>query len=272
MENIETANDINLDAIDTYETNTNQESSVDFTLKIQLNDGFDEKIKEYLDKSGITDNVLTGEKAIFALQTLHEADELILKKSVSKNEMPKSSIRLEMLTSNGEKIELPKVEMGRYLFKNADLNKIINVSSSNVVENQISQETQEAFANIVKKDKNGKFKTKINLDNILENGVKGLESIADSIGDEHLSSFVKNFTTAYNILGYKQEKEKPLTKDDLDKSINEALSNKDKPQTKIPDDAIKAIKSEASREISKIKKTEPKEKTISKPTDIARGI
>ncbi|OCS32889.1 hypothetical protein GZ989_011290 (plasmid) [Campylobacter fetus] len=274
----------------------NNEAKVDFTLKIQLNDGFDDKVKEFLDKSGITNNVLAGEKAIFALQTLHEADELILKKSVARNEMPKSSIRLEMLTSNGEKIELPKVDMGRYLFKNADLNKIINVSSSKVVENQISQETQKAFADLMKKDSDGRFKTGINLDNILENGVKGLEGIADSIGDEHLSSFVKNFTTAYSVLGAKKEDSS------LDKDTNNSLSrdkekasetpaineqsvamketqkqeqsvDENKPKTsKIPDGAISAIKEQAGKEISKIKKTKTKEKTISKPTDIGRGM
>ena len=261
-----------------------QKSNVDFTIKISLNSDFDSEVKQFLDKSGITNNVLAGDKAIFALQTLHEADELILKKAINRNEMPKSSIRFEMLTSNGEKIDIPKVEMGRYLFKNADLNKIINVSSNKIVENQISEETQKAFSNLMKKDKDGKFKIGVDLDNVVENGVRSLEGIAESIGDEHVSSFVRNFAAAYGVIGRRanniQEniinKEKPKEKGQEakapEKEEEKATTTTIKEKPKIPGNAIKAIKDEFAKGIAKIPKSETKEKTITKSTSLGKGF
>jgi|GEM_PF-1522120 hypothetical protein len=261
-----------------------QKSNVDFTIKISLNSDFDSEVKQFLDKSGITNNVLAGDKAIFALQTLHEADELILKKAINRNEMPKSSIRFEMLTSNGEKIDIPKVEMGRYLFKNADLTKIINVSSNKIVENQISEETQKAFSNLMKKDKDGKFKIGVDLDNVVENGVRSLEGIAESIGDEHVSSFVRNFAAAYGVIGKRanniQEniinKEKPKEKGQEakapEKEEEKTTTTTTKEKPKIPENAIKAIKDEFAKGIVKIPKTETKEKTITKATSLGKGF
>lgn len=259
-----------------------QKSNVDFTIKISLNSDFDSEVKQFLDKSGITNNVLAGDKAIFALQTLHEADELILKKAINRNEMPKSSIRFEMLTSNGEKIDIPKVEMGRYLFKNADLNKIINVSSSKIVENQISEETQKAFSNLMKKDKDGKFKIGVDLDNVVENGVRSLEGIAESIGDEHVSSFVRNFAAAYGVVGKRSSiqeniinKEKPKEKGQETKAPDkeeEKITTTTKEKPKIPENAIKAIKDEFAKGIAKIPKAETKEKTITKSTSLGKGF
>ena len=172
--------------------------------------------------------------------------------------------------------------MGRYLFKNADLNKIINVSSSKIVENQISEETQKAFSNLMKKDKDGKFKIGVDLDNVVENGVRSLEGIAESIGDEHVSSFVRNFAAAYGVVGKRSSiqeniinKEKPKEKGQETKAPDkeeEKTTTTTKEKPKIPENAIKAIKDEFAKGIAKIPKAETKEKTITKSTSLGKGF
>lgn len=260
--------------------NNSEQLSDGFYIKITPSQNFDPEFKKLFDESSknkdFFNKIYKNDEAIALLQMIDKVDAQIKKKSFNKNELPKQFLNFEIQFPSGNQINFD-APLGRELFKDGDLDKLLQVSSQDLNVPHLNEDDKRIFSNALEKEKNGQYKTKVNpkaFERMFDNGLNGLAKTAESIGDENINAFVKGFANAYGF-------DRNLSQDSLFTKTNENNKNqtKEKPKEqtdvsyKISDKEKEIIKQDALKSYSVNVKTKPdKDKEISKPTTIGKSL
>lgn len=263
-----------------------------FMIKVSpIEEGFDKEIKKFCDEHNLFGKVWQGDEAKHFTRFMSETiDKQVWENAISQNKIPTSKVKLEVNFNSGESVNID-VPLGKRLFENADIQKLISVSQKELSVNQISDETARNWNELMRKNEKGEYVTKVNnhtLENMFNGGMEGLAKSAQSIGDEHLTAFVQGFASAYGFSKVAPTQEKVFDKnaekqpnlaekiDNLTQTVaNQSKENSQEKQSKksseITQDEMNAIKEETNKVGNEVlnKGKKPKDKNISKPTDIS---
>lgn len=256
-----------------------EENLEDFYIKITPGENFDENFKKFFDKTSKDKNffnkIYRKDEAGEILRIVQNLDNQIKENSINKGEFSKSTLEIEMQLSNGEAVNFT-APLGRNVFKSGKINDAIKISSKIADTPQISEENEKFLEDLLAKDKNDKYKTKLNpkaLGNMFNNGLEGLAKMSESIGDENVNAFVKGFASSYGFAKSNDENLFVKTKEKKQEQKNKTTKDKKDQSNEITKDEKKAIKNQLSEVVTKqVKNQTTKEKEISKPTSIGKSI
>ena len=290
IKNVKQENEVKQQQPTEKENNKNDEFS--FMIKVSpIEEGFDKKIKKFCDEHNLFDKVWQGDEAKHFTRFMSETiDKQVWENAISQSKIPTSKVKLEVNFNSGESVNID-VPLGKRLFENADIQKLISVSQKELSVNQISDETARNWNELMRKNEKGEYVTKVNnhtIENMFNGGMEGLAKSAQSIGDEHLTAFVQGFASAYGFSKVAPTQEKVFDKnaekqpnlaekiDNLTQTVaNQSKENSQEKQSKksseITQDEMNAIKEETNKVGNEVlnKGKKPKDKNISKPTDIS---
>lgn len=268
------------------------QSQNDFSMSIKIFPvgEFDETTKKLFEEHKLFDRIWQKDEAKAMFQLLGKLDNKINETALANNKFPNSKLHFEMLTDKNEQVNID-VPLGRNLFRNGDINKLIDYSRNDLKLNQVSQDTADKIKALMATNEKGEYVTKVNnhtIENMFNGGMEGLAKSAQSIGDEHLTAFVQGFASAYGFSKVAPTQEKVFDKnaekqpnlaekiDNLTQIVaNQSKENSQEKQSKksseITQDEMNAIKEETNKVGNEVlnKGKKPKDKNISKPTDIS---
>lgn len=256
-----------------------------FMIKVSpIEEGFDKEIKKFCDEHNLFDKVWQGDEAKHFTRFMSETiDKQVWENAISQNKIPTSKVKLEVNFNSGESVNID-VPLGKRLFENADIQKLISVSQKELSVNQISDETARNWNELMQKNEKGEYVTKVNnhtIENMFNGGMEGLVKSAQSIGDEHLTAFVQGFASAYGfskvaptqekVFDKNAEKQPNLAQTVANQSKENSQEKQSKKSSEITQDEMNAIKEETNKVGNEVlnKGKKPKDKNISKPTDIS---
>lgn len=246
------------------------EENPNFAIKITPDKNFSPEFKKLFKKTGIFDKIHSGDSAITVMQMVNELDQVIKNENFSKNKFPKETLNFEIQTPSGSKLNF-NAPMGRNLFLDGNLEKLINTSSEKITNNVLSEQDKRDWSKIFEKDKNKRYKLKVNtksIENAIDGGIDELAKAGKGLGDDNVEAFLVAFTNSYgldrnfnfpnNNNNKKDEKEKNKDNEKPIKKQDNAITEKE----------LSNIGNLANEAVSKITKTKEKEKGISKPTSL----
>ena len=249
---------------------TQNEKNPNFSIKITPSKNFNPEFKKLLEKSGIFNKIHNGESAIVVMQMINELDQTIKETNFSKNKFPKETLNFEIQTPSGNKLDF-NVPMGRNLFQDGNLEKLINIGTGKITNNALNENDKRDWRKIFEKDQNKQSKTKVNthsLENTLNNGIGQLANAGAGLGDDNIEAFLVAFTNSYG-LNRKFNFPNENNNKNNDKEQNKENENPmNKQNNAITENELNNIEKLSKEAVSKITKTKEKEKGISKPTSL----
>lgn len=285
----------NIDEDNTHEQavkNPAEAEKPDFAIRITPDENFNPQYKKFFEEKGIFNKIHNGDGATSILQMINELDQRIKEESFAKNEFPKDSLNFEIQTPSGNQLNFT-APMGRDLFKDGDLEKLINVSTEKIENNTLSEKDKRDWKKIFEKDSNKQYKLKVDtkaIGNTIDGGIDGLARAGRGLGDENIDAFLVAFTNSYGFnrnfqiptrekddSNQEKNKNNEKTKEnkeekDIQKTKNnepvKEKQNKNKSKNPITQKELDDISKRTSEAVSKITKTKDKEKGISKPTSL----
>ena len=256
-------------------TSTNKENikeneeKPNFSIKITPDKNFSPEFKKFFKKNGIFDKIHSGDSAIAVMQMVNELDQIVKEENFNKNKFPKETLNFEIQTPSGNKLDF-NAPMGRNLFQDGNLEKLINIGTEKITNNVLNEDDKRDWKKIFEKDKNKKYKIKVNTQSIekaIDGGINELAKAGKGLGDDNLEAFLVAFTNSYGLdrkFNFPNENNK-----NNDKEQNKENENPiNKQNNAITEKELSNIEKLSKEAVSKITKTKEKEKGISKPTSL----